>query len=69
MGLFISEEEEREKRWGAESRERMARHERFAAEAKLRTAELDAARDRSFEIAGRTNFQHQLRILQTAEVG
>lgn len=53
MGLFSNEEEEREKRRAEEARERTALHKRFEAEAEMRKAEIEATRDKSFEMAER----------------
>lgn len=61
MGLFTSEEEEREKRWAEEARERKARNERLKAEAMMRTAEIEATRDRSYEIAERAAGASEIR--------
>lgn len=53
MGLFTNEEEEREKRLAEEARASRSRNDRLKAEAEMRKAELEATRDRSFEIAER----------------
>ena len=53
MGLFDNTEEEREKRWAAEAKEREAYHSRLKAESDARAAEIRAEEDR--HVAARTS--------------